>query len=374
MQLTAGLWCGQVVAAKMLVVHDDPSGIVEECHAVERRCAILEAAVGTALGCHPNVVTTYAYNIVPLDVEPDRVRGQQEQQVRQGQDVHHAIAAAPWAGGSDVFQLCILQELCSGGSLKDMFNEHSTGVLAAGMLVGGLAAVASLRFALDVALGLRHVHAAGIVHGDISAGNILLARREPKVEPLPPGLPGPFGAAHNTGDDDSIAGVVVEDAGDVLALECSHRLAHTYQPPLIAKVADFGLSVRVHGRTHASNHFQGTPLYVAPEVYGLGRVSKASDTYSFGVLLVELIHSKSISDIWRAHVARPLDAAALLGHGAANSPLLAALHYSLRDAAGSLPLQLQALVASCLAPVAAHRPTMEQIITSLVDIMLMVAT
>ena len=47
-------------------------------------------------------------------------------------------------------------------------------------------------------------------------------------------------------------------------------LTATRVPELTAKVADFGLSLPLgEGATHASQRFQGTPAYLAPEVGGM---------------------------------------------------------------------------------------------------------
>ncbi|KAF5827963.1 kinase-like domain-containing protein [Dunaliella salina] len=58
---------------------------------------------------------------------------------------------------------------------------------------------------------------------------------------------------------------------------------------LTAKITDFGLSTNLGPHaTHASNFTGGTPYYAAPEVAMTGRTSKASDAFSFGVIMAEL--------------------------------------------------------------------------------------
>ncbi|KXZ56484.1 hypothetical protein GPECTOR_1g433 [Gonium pectorale] len=325
-----GVWRGLAVAAKVLVVHDTLLGAEGRA----RQRAVLEAAVGASLD-HPNVVATYAYGVRPLGEQPGDKHGGDES----GSD--------PRVGGSsstpDVYQLHILQEFCSGGSLKEALG--SRGALGGGVLAGGVSAAIALRLAFDVAAGLRHVHAAGIVHGDVSAGNVLLARR----------------SAPEDSSDAERGGVDTAEAG------WRSRLTAAGPPPLpvVAKVADFGLSVRLAGSaTHASGCYQGTPTYIAPEVHGRGRVSRTSDVYSFGVLLLELVHGMPVAALWEATVpTTSLASASTAGNAAGASPLLALLSESLRGSSGPVrcPAGLRALLEACLASDPAGRPTMEQV-------------
>ncbi|KXZ56483.1 hypothetical protein GPECTOR_1g432 [Gonium pectorale] len=325
-----GAWRGLAVAAKVLVVHDTLLGAEGRA----RQRAVLEAAVGASLD-HPNVVATYAYDLRPLGEQPGDNDGRNESW------------SDPRIGGSsstpDVYQLHILQEFCSGGSLKEALG--SRGALGGGVLAGGIHAALALRLAFDVAAGLRHVHAAGIVHGDVSAGNVLLARR----------------SAPEDSSDAERGGVDTAEAG------WRSRLTAAGPPPLpvVAKVADFGLSVRLAGSaTHASGCYQGTPTYIAPEVHGRGRVSRASDVYSFGVLLLELMHGMPVAALWEATVpTTSLASASTAGHAAGASPLLALLRESLRGSGGPgrCPARLRALLEACLATDPAGRPTMEQV-------------
>ena len=58
---------------------------------------------------------------------------------------------------------------------------------------------------------------------------------------------------------------------------------------LTAKIADFGLSVKVDTtETHVSSMNQGTTTHMAPELLLHGRQSKAADAYAFGILMWEL--------------------------------------------------------------------------------------
>lgn len=56
----------------------------------------------------------------------------------------------------------------------------------------------------------------------------------------------------------------------------------------VAKVADFGLAVRIDVFSTHVSEFHGTLSHMAPETQLKRRVTKASDVYSFGITLWEL--------------------------------------------------------------------------------------
>ncbi|KXZ52951.1 hypothetical protein GPECTOR_8g325 [Gonium pectorale] len=278
-----GMWRGLCVAVKALVVQD---GLIGE-EGRQRQRAVLEAAISSSLD-HPNVVATYAYEVRQLTVRQ--------------QEAAEAGGGGPEGDGGSgaVHQLLLVQELCEGGSLR--------GALASGLVPGigsgGAAALFSLSLAADVAAGMAHVHAHDIVHGDLSSGNVLL-RQRPQQGP-DEGMRAP---QQPPSDDPAMAAAA--DAG-----------GPSWRPPLVAKVCDFGLSVRMgEGQTHASNRWQGTPFYMAPELLALGRVSKAADVYSFGVVLLELVCGAPAEAVLAGRGLQPFAHQA----GSATAPVLATL-------------------------------------------------
>ncbi|GJY55339.1 retrotransposon protein, putative, ty1-copia subclass [Tanacetum coccineum] len=64
-----------------------------------------------------------------------------------------------------------------------------------------------------------------------------------------------------------------------------------------AQVADFGFAKLIpEGATHATTQGKGTLGYLAPEYSVLGKASESCDVYSFGILLLELIHPSPSRD------------------------------------------------------------------------------
>ncbi|KAM1050793.1 hypothetical protein ACFX2I_032370 [Malus domestica] len=86
---------------------------------------------------------------------------------------------------------------------------------------------------------------------------------------------------------------------------------------LTPKVGDFGLSKLLRdNHTHISTRVAGTIGYLAPEYAISGRLTRKSDTYSFGVLLLEIVSGRAVVDfdlqlgeqylvqkVWEAHKA-----------------------------------------------------------------------
>ncbi|KAG2423180.1 hypothetical protein HXX76_010948 [Chlamydomonas incerta] len=381
-----GTWRGLPVAVKTLVVHEALLG--EEGR--RRQRAVLEAAVSSTL-CHPNVVQTYAFDVRRLGELPGVGRGRStapalEAVAEEDVEDEGQQPAAHSPEADSVYQLLLIQAYCEGGSLRE-------GV-ALGNLYMGLApdslggALLGLCLALDVAAGMAHVHARGIVHGDLSSGNVLLSAR-------PPG--GPLSAAEDTtgtfvssahphitaaaADVELTAApavAAIADQAQAAAAEAAARrlTRDVLLPPVMAKIADFGLSARMgEGQTHASNCWQGTPAYTAPEVDVEGKLGKPADVYSFAVMLLELLSGRLADDgllSMAALMAAPpeggsggVGGGAMLatpGMAAHAAAVLSAAVPTLIPTVCGCNTQLVEMLASCLSPSPQDRPTFNQVV------------
>lgn len=149
---------------------------------------------------------------------------------------------------SRMLETWILCELANVGNMQDavMLREHSVFFEGETPQMGII-----LQTMLGVARGMECLHANNCLHGDLKASNVLLSVTEPSV------------------GDGSEASV-----GEV---------------EIVPKVSDFGLSrVMLEGATHHSTHTMGTITHQAPELMKSGRLSKAADVFSFGVMMWEV--------------------------------------------------------------------------------------
>merc|ERR1712130_716865 len=170
---------------------------------------------------HPHIVQLFTFaRSVPMNESTNSVK-----------DVPQEDAAGT---------LTLVMEYCNAGSLMAAIHNGEYYNLSSSFeRVPDLQAI--LATAIEIASGLAYMHCKGIVHGDLTAHNILLQST--------------FGKGRSS--------------------------------KKIAKIADFGLSRALTASSHETlTH--GTVSHMAPELLEMGQMSKASDIYSFGVLLYEL--------------------------------------------------------------------------------------
>ncbi|KAI8472786.1 MAG: hypothetical protein J3K34DRAFT_519492 [Monoraphidium minutum] len=134
-------------------------------------------------------------------------------------------------------------EYCDKGCLQDAIDR---GWLrdSPSFTTGRPNILAVLTTAREIASGMAYLHSRDIVHGDLSAYNVMLA---------------------STGGEAAYGG-----------------------RGFVAKVADFGLSRMLDGCSKVETKTYGTMTAMAPEVISKGLVSKAADVYSWGVLLWQM--------------------------------------------------------------------------------------
>ncbi|KAK1437471.1 hypothetical protein QVD17_03262 [Tagetes erecta] len=140
-------------------------------------------------------------------------------------------------------EMLLVYELASNGSLEDYLERNDK--------VIDLSWAQRLKMCIDIAQGLEYMHTTmedkeRIIHRDIKSANILLGKNWE------------------------------------------------------AKIADFGLSKVHQGDQGVSTiktiRVAGTPFYLDPEYAKTGRLKRASDIYSFGVVLFEIFSGKVAYD------------------------------------------------------------------------------
>jgi len=190
----------------------------------------------------------------------DHLRASFRREVKLARRVTHPNVARMYELGRDGELYFLTMEYVAGESLQTKLARE-----------GRLAASLVATLGLGLSRGLAAAHAAGVVHGDIKPGNVLIS----------PGR-----------------GAVLTDFGVARVLSEAHLVG----------AEDWG----------------GTPLYMAPEQFLSSALSMPCDVHAFGVLLFEALTDAAP---WAAH-----DMGALISAKYTDEPDLSALAHGFHPA------------------------------------------
>ncbi|KAI8473688.1 MAG: kinase-like domain-containing protein [Monoraphidium minutum] len=223
----------------------------------------------------------------------------------------------------------IVMDFADKGTLQ---TAIATGVLCEGRIPGGaLDLLAVLSTAREVASGMAYLHSLGIIHGDLTASNVLLSGR---------------GAGEADAQGFAAQIMCKCPASNVYVCACA---GEADARGFAAQVTDFGLSVPLaDGQQSLRTANHGAASAMAPEVLRRGVVSRGADVYSFGVLLWQMCEGRSP---WQGHTtAEVLHNVCVLQRAPALGP------------GSRVPECLRLLVSACTAQDPAQRPTFKDIL------------
>lgn len=234
-----GSWNGNTVAVKVMETserlaspedpHGRPPGEEREAHGGAR--GIFEAVLSSSLS-HPNVVHTYQYAVRPIN-RPNTSGTAILGGARRGS--MDAGAGRP----KNLSEVWLISEFCNRGPLLTAI-ERGAFLTQPSAQYGQPNLIAVLQTLQEIAAALHYLHSHGIVHGDLTGGNVLL-----------------------TSSDKDARG-------------------------FSAKVVDFGLS-RVCGEDgYLHTKTMGCAEYMPPELITGGILTTAGDVYAFGIITWEL--------------------------------------------------------------------------------------
>jgi TonB family protein len=197
---------------------------------------------------------TVAFKVLRLKLDPGAVR-RFHHEVALARKVRHENVCAVYEYGEDAGILYCTMELVGGKNLRQVLREEAP-----------LPTDRAYRIALKAAAGLQAIHAAGVLHRDLKASNIMIDGKER---------------------------VRLVDFGIAKAIPTADEEEST-ETPITSRDA-----------------VVGTPAYMSPEQVMGWPLDARSDIYSFGVVLFELFtgevpfHGGSRAATMRKHIEEP---------------------------------------------------------------------
>ncbi|KAA6425511.1 MAG: kinase [Trebouxia sp. A1-2] len=239
-----GRWKGALVAVKVIDHRVKGNG-----NAVDiQRETILSTSV-----VHPNVVSTYKIVTVNASRQMSdqsggigsggRLTSHPENSATIEQEILDEELHSPDSNAKDEMQTWMLLEYCDRGSMEKACEQNRF----KNKQDGKPDMINIYKSLQDIAAGMDYLHTVGVLHGDLKGANVLLK----------------------------------STATDPRGFMC--------------KLADFGLSrVLDLDMTHISTHTYGTISYMPPELLSQGKMTRAADVYSFGMLMWEIYTGSSL--------------------------------------------------------------------------------
>eukprot|EP00877_Chromochloris_zofingiensis_P008128 jgi/Chrzof1/3569/Cz13g00210.t1 len=219
--------------AKVAVkVVEQPDGVAD--------CFMSTESLLSSYMSHPCVVATYHVAIVNQQAA-SALGDQNTASHIHSDDVRVKSSSGRQSSNSNA-EAWMIMEYCDKGSLHKpvmagRFRNKRTGMPDMAIIYGCL---------LDIASGLEYLHFMDIIHADLKLSNVLLKSTTAK----------PYG--------------------------------------FVCKLGDFGLSKLSLLDKDVFTQSHGTLAYMPPEVLSEGKLSKATDVYSFGLLMWELYTGEEV--------------------------------------------------------------------------------
>ncbi|CAL8470312.1 g9854 [Coccomyxa elongata] len=221
--------------------------VIEDLDAIAMRDGKPLEAVITEGICHPNIVNTIAHTMQHTAELPRRLHDSAQSSLAGTSDgpCKSGSAASHDKAGQGLHSkgvAWLLLEYCDMGCLQEAIDKgwlREERTLTSPDGVPNLATI--LAVAREVASGMAFLHEHGVVHGDLTGGNVLLTS--------------------------------------------SAEQPHGFT----AKVADFGLARNLNITSKVETRTYGTITHMPRELLCDGIMSKPADVYAFGVLLWEMM-------------------------------------------------------------------------------------